>query len=346
MLFSARLPVSSLIELCRALRHNLSAGLTLRDVFRQQARQGTGPVRPLAERMRRVIERGEDLETALMQESKSFPPLFLALASVGERSGNLPEVFAALEKYYIMQQRMWRQFISLSIWPAFQLIAAIFVIAAMLLLIGILNPQAQGAFHFDPLGIGTGPKAALRFLLVCFGSIGLLIGGYFLATRSLRHRAAVDRVLLRIPVVGRCLEALALSRFTLSLQLTMDTSIPAWEALDRSLKATGNGAFMAVSDVVQQGVRGGDSVSEALKSAHLFPEEFIHILSTAEETGQIPEMMRHQAEYYEEEASRRLILLTRAAGFGIWFVVACLIVWVIFRMFLFYLGMLDPDRYR
>ena len=67
---------------------------------------------------------------------------------------------------------------------------------------------------------------------------------------------------------------------------------------------------------------------------------------TAWTAGQIPEMMRHQAEYYEEEASRWLVLLTRAAGFGIWFVVACLIVWVIFRMFLFYLGMLDPDRYR
>src|SRR5260370_24332367 len=98
MIFSARLPVSSLIELCRALRHNLSAGLTLRDVFRQQARQGTGPVRPLAERMRRVIERGEDLETALMKEGKAFPPLFLALASVGGRAGKFPESLAALGK--------------------------------------------------------------------------------------------------------------------------------------------------------------------------------------------------------------------------------------------------------
>src|SRR5207248_5336453 len=84
MIFSLRLPASSLIELCRALRHNLSAGLTLRDVFRQQARQGPLAVRPVAERMRQVIERGDDLETALNQESKSFPPLFLALASVGE----------------------------------------------------------------------------------------------------------------------------------------------------------------------------------------------------------------------------------------------------------------------
>jgi type IV pilus assembly protein PilC len=346
MIFSARLPVSSLIELCRALRHNLSAGLTLRDVFRQQARQGALAVRPVAGRIRQVIERGDDLETALNQEAKHFPPLFLALASVGERSGNLPEVFAALEKYYIMQQRMWRQFISLSIWPAFQFVAAIFTIAGMILIIGVLNPAQRGAFHFDPLGIGTGPVAALRFLLICFGSIALLIGAYFFVTRVLKHRAAVDRVFLRIPAVGRCLQALALSRFTLSLQLTMDTSIPAWEALDRSLRATGNGAFMAVSENVQEVVRRGESISDALASVHLFPEEFIHILATAEESGQIPEMMRHQAEYYEEEASRRLVILTRSAGFAIWVTVACLIIWVIFRMALSYIGLLDPDRYK
>ncbi len=183
----------------------------------------------------------------------------------------------------------------------------------------------------------------MRFLLVCFGSIALLIGGYFLATRSLRHHAAVDRILLRIPVVGPCLEALALSRFCLALRLTMDTSLPAWEALDRSLKATGNGAFMAVTEAVQAEVRGGENVSVALASARIFPSEFINILGNAEHTGQIPEMMRHQAEYYEEEASRRLVLLSRAAGIAIWLFVATLIVWVIIRFFLFYIGLIDPD---
>lgn len=341
MLFSARLPVSSLIELCRALRHNLAAGLSLRDVFRQQARQGPLAVRPVAERIRQVIERGDDLETALTRESKSFPPLFLALASVGERSGNLPEVFAALEKYYVMQQRMWRQFISLSIWPAFQFIAAIFTIAGMILIIGMIYRPGPRDIQWDPIGIGTGPKAALRFLIVCFGSIGLLIGAYFFVTRVLKHRAAVDRVFLRLWGVGRCLQALALSRFSLALQLTMDTSLTAWEALDRSLKATGNGAFIAASEGVQEVVRSGERVSEALRSARLFPEEFIHIVSTAEISGQIPEMMRHQAEYYEEEASRRLVLLTRGAGFAIWVGVACLIIWVIFRIVLSYIGMIE-----
>jgi type IV pilus assembly protein PilC len=341
MIFSARLPTSALIELCRALRHNLAAGLTLRDVFRQQARQGTLAVRPLAERIRQVIERGDDLETALMQERKAFPPLFLALASVGERSGNLPEVFAALEKYYVLQQRMWRQFISLSIWPAFQFFTAIFVIAGMILIIGMIyNPGARD-IQWDPIGIGTGPKAALRFLLVCFGSIALLIGAYFFVTRVLKHRAAVDRIFLRIPAVGKCLEAFALSRFCLALQLTGDTSLPAWEALDRSLMATGNGAYMAASEAVQAEVRAGENVSVALASVRLFPDEFVNIVATAEVSGQIPEMMRHQAEYYEEEASRRLVLLTRGAGFAIWVGVACLIIWVIFRIVLNYIGMID-----
>jgi type IV pilus assembly protein PilC len=341
MLFSAQLPTKSLIELSRAFRHNLAAGLTLRDVLRQQSRQGTLAVRPVAERMRHVIERGDDLETALMQESKSFPPLFLALTSVGERSGNLPEVFTALEKYYAMQQRMWRQFISMSIWPAFQFFAAIFVIAGMILIIGMIYSPGPRDIQWDPIGIGTGPKAALRFLIVCFGGIGLLIGAYFFVTRVLKHRAAVDRLFLRLWGVGRCLEAFALCRFSLSLQLTMDTSLPAWEALDRSLKATGNGAFIAASDTVQEVVRKGESVSEALASAHLFPEEFIHVVSTAEISGQIPEMMKHQTEYYEEEATRRLVLLTRGAGFAIWVGVACLIIWVIFRIVLNYIGMID-----
>jgi type IV pilus assembly protein PilC len=121
----------------------------------------------------------------------------------------------------------------------------------------------------------------------------------------------------------------------------MDTSLPAWEALDRSLKATGNGAFIAASDGVQEVVRKGETVSDALASARLFPEEFIHIVSNAEVSGQIPEMMRHQAEYYEEEASRRLVLLTRGASFAIWVGVACLIIWVIFRIVLSYIGMID-----
>jgi type II secretory pathway component PulF len=151
---------------------------------------------------------------------------------------------------------------------------------------------------------------------------------------------------LRIPVLGTCLEALALMRLSLALQLTMDTSLPVAEALDRSLKATGNAAYLACSEAAQYAVRHGHSLSDALAAGKILPTDFLNILGNAEETGQIPEVMRHQAEFYEEEAGRRLTLLTRAAGFAIWLSVACLIIWVIFRMALSYIGLLDPDKYR
>jgi type IV pilus assembly protein PilC len=338
MLFSQQLPLSSLIELCRALRHNLGAGLSLRDVFRQQARRGSRAIRPVAERISRVIEQGDDLETALKQESKAFPILFRALASVGERSGNLPEIFKELEKYFLTQQRLWRQFVALSIWPAFQFFAAIFVIAGLIWIIGILYSPGARDIQFDPTGFGTGPRAATRFLLIVFGFLAGLVAAYFIVTRTLKQKAAVDRILLRIPAVGPCLETLALMRLSLALQLTMDTSLPVTEALDWSLKATGNAAYTACSEAAQEGVRRGDSLSESLAVGGILPKHFLNILATAEVGGQIPEMMRHQAETYEEDAVRRLTLLTRAASLAVWLFVAILIVWMIFRIALNILG--------
>src|SRR5262249_56883873 len=93
MLFSAQLPPASLVEMCHILRHSLGAGLTLRDTFRQLATRAPGRVRDVSERIRQRLERGDSLEDALKDEEKVLPPLFRAMAQVGERTGHLPQVF-------------------------------------------------------------------------------------------------------------------------------------------------------------------------------------------------------------------------------------------------------------
>src|SRR5256885_5711599 len=90
---TSALPLSALIELSRSLRHYLAAGLSLVDVFRQQAKRGPAAVRPVAESIAKDLEQGHDLERALKKHKTAFPPLFLSLASVGEQSGNMPEIF-------------------------------------------------------------------------------------------------------------------------------------------------------------------------------------------------------------------------------------------------------------
>ena len=100
MLFSARLPLSSLIELCRVLRHYMGSGLSLVDVFRQQAERGSGAVRALARRVCTTLESGADLQEALKQERDAFPPLLL-----------FDEPFAALDP--ITRFDLQRQFLEL-----------------------------------------------------------------------------------------------------------------------------------------------------------------------------------------------------------------------------------------
>src|SRR5579864_4807391 len=108
-MFSQRLSPGDLAALCRALRHHLAAGLTLVRVLQQQMERGPRGVRPLAGRLLAAVEQGGSLSDALDREADMLPPLFLAMARLGEETGHLPEVLGELEQYYQMQLMLRRQ---------------------------------------------------------------------------------------------------------------------------------------------------------------------------------------------------------------------------------------------
>jgi type IV pilus assembly protein PilC len=340
MLLSKRLPLSSLIELCRVMRHNLSAGLTLRHVFKQQANRGPVGVRPIADRVSQQLQEGESLQDALEHEKQHFPPLFTQLVTVGEQSGSLPEIFEELENYFALQLRLKRQFMSQTAWPLIQFLMAPFIMAGMIFILGIFNSK------FDPLGFGlTGTTGAIKFLVGWFGTLGIIVAAYFIITRSLRQQVAADELMLRTPVFGACLRAMAMTRFCMALRLTMETGMPVARALKLSMRATANSAYDARVDQVSDAIRNGDDLTEALRITGLFSDDFLDIMATAEESGRVVEVMQRQAKHYEEETGRRLTILTHVASKGIWLMIAVIIVFLIFRIFSTYLGLIDPKAY-
>ena len=276
MFFSSRLPLSSVIELCRVMRHYLGAGLTLRNVFRNQATRGDMRLRPVAGRIAAELDEGSALEDAMKRQGDVFPPLMTALACVGEQTGMLPEVFTELEKYYVRQQQLRRRFIGQAAWPILQFFAAVFVLAGLICIMGLI-PQASGQFalHYDPIGLGlSGPEGALIFLASVFGVLLFFAALYLVGRRLLRGGAFVDGFLLRTPILGRCLRALALTRFCLALRLTLETGMPIAKALRLSFRATGNAAFVDRLDRAVAAVKEGDELTAALTATGLFPEEF------------------------------------------------------------------------
>ncbi len=343
MILSSRLSLGSLIELCRAMRHYLSAGLMLRDAFRQQSKLGDAAVRPVAQRIADELEQGHDLQHALEGEAGKFPPMMLALAGVGEKTGMLPEVFGELERYFVRQQALRRQFLASTAWPIFQFVIAVLVVAGFILVLGLL-PEAvmPNGKRYDPLGLGLfGTGGALIFLAGVATFFAGLCVFYLLVTRVLGRGATVATLLLKVPILGRCLRALALARFCLALRLTLETAMPTREAVALSLRATGNEAFVGQIKTVQQAVRRGDDLTLALAQANLFPSDFLNILTVGETSGRFDDVLQHQSDHYHDEAGRRLIALTFAASLLVWLFVGVLIVIGIFRIALTYLNIID-----
>lgn len=322
--------------LCHAFRVEHNAGMTLVEIFQQQARKGPISARPLIARVAERLKEGDSLEDALKAEGEAFPPLFVSMAAVGEQTGNLPEVFHELEKYYRAQLTLWREFIAHSVWPMIQLIAAIIVITLLILILGWLSDNPERAF--DPLGFGVGPAGALKFLATVFLFFGTLVLIYLVATRAMGQKAAVHRLLLKIPVIGPCLQAIALSRLARALKLTMDSTLAAHRAVQRSLLVSGNSAYEACADTAATQIKRGREIADVLRDCDVFPEEFLQAIHTGEQTGELPEVMARQAEYYQEEAGRRLRTLTIVASFLVWLFVAALIIWAIFRIALSIFG--------
>jgi type IV pilus assembly protein PilC len=338
-MFSRQLSLSSLIELCRSLRHYLAAGLTVRESFDHLAKKGDGKSRAVCARIHDRLKRGDDLEAAIKPESAVFPTIFHSLAGLGEQTGNLPEIFHELENYFRLQAKLRMQFLAQSIWPVLQFFAAIFVIAGMLLILGLIAPL--GSKPFDPIGLGlTGPVGAAIFLGVTLGTVALFVIGIVVGPR-LFLGGMIDGLLLRVPAVGGCLRALALSRYCLAQRLTLETAMPITTAVRLSLRATGNQAFAAAADTAVAGVRRGGELTQALTKTRLFPQEFLHVLAVGEESGRLTDVLQQQAEHYQEESSRRMTILTWVAGALVWLIVAVLIVIVVFRIFLSYLNLLD-----
>ena len=339
-MLSRRLSLADLIDLCRVLRHQLAAGLSIQRVFQQQSDRGRPALRGLAGRLSDSIRQGSSLSDALEREHGLFPPLFLAMVKVGETTGHIAEIFGELERYFQLELQLRRQFRSQTFLPIVQFVFAVAIIAGVIYVLGMIAGMNNARPLLTIFGL-SGAAGALAFLGVVFGTLFSLWSIYFLSTRVGQGSPLMDRLLLSLPALGPCLRALAMSRFTLALQLTLDSGLSITKALRLGLEATGNAHFTSRADAVVGSLKNGNTLHEALEASRLFDVEFMEMINSSEESGSVPEMMRHLSKQYQEETSRKMTMLTRVAGGAVWLCVAAFIIWAIFKLAFIYLGALE-----
>ena len=281
----------------------------LEEALRTASRQSEAPhVRRIVGTVHSGIVEGRRLAEAMNREPKSFPPLYRAMISAGESSGSLPTILERLSVLLERQAEVRGKLVATLAYPIVLAVVALCVVGA--LMIWVVPKVVE---QFDTVGqqlplltrIVIGISSALAnwwwaIVLV----LGLIGAGVFALLRQPGPRLAFDGWLLRLPLLGRLLRDLHAARFARTLGTMVSSRLPLVEGLRLTIPTIRNTVLRgATEDIVEQ-VRGGGSLSAAMRSAAVFPPLLVYLAASGETSGRLEVMLEKAADYLEKEFDR------------------------------------------
>lgn len=308
---------SETAQIVRELATMLSAGQDLDRAFRFL--QETAPnarFRATAAGLHDAIRDGGLLADAMARFPRAFGQLHVALVRAGEASGELAQALARLADLLERQQRLAASITSALIYPCLLIVAAITAIA--LLLTEVL-PQFVPLFEQSGATLPDSTQFLIRLgSFVSQYGIHMLLGVAILVLllravlRVSRFRLALDRLLLRLPIISGLLREMLAARFTRVLGTLLANGVPLIGALAIVRDAVGNRAAIAAVDQAAASARAGDGLALPLSRARVFPLRTIHLLRLGEENAELGPIALRAAEIHEERtriALERLVTL-------------------------------------
>ena len=146
----------------------------------------------------------------------------------------------------------------------------------------------------------------LGFLVI----VATFVGLGFLHRRSAAFRFTLDRLSLRIPIVGQILEKATIARWTRTLQTMFAAGVPLVESLDAVGGACGNAVYNSATKRIQTEVSTGTSLTNAMTNSKLFPNMVLQMTQIGEESGSLDNMLGKIADFYEREVDDAVAALS------------------------------------
>ncbi len=316
----------SLINLSHRVGTALRAGVDARRVWETETRHASGTLKNQLDAIRQRVADGDPVADAMRSANGYFPPMFVQMVEVGEATGKLDEVLLRLAEHYEHQQQMKRAFWFGIAWPLFELVFAVAIIGLLILILGLIGADA------NVFGIPVGPTGAILWFTGC----GLVAGTVFLTAHALTRGWFGPQpvlVAMKVPVLGKALESLALSRLTWSLAMSLDSGMDARRAVELSIRAAQNPYYASSLPRVTGGIRANKQFHESFRDAGLFPQDFVDQLEAAEMAGATTESLLRLAKEYEVRANTAMRVLTAIATVVVMLLVFGVIIFAIFWLF-------------
>lgn len=330
--------------LMRQLATLLKAGLTLEEVLSVLVEQSDASAqrRQLGAIRARVME-GQSLSAAMSEHPGLFPRLYTAAVAAGERAGRLESVLERLADHAEQREAMSRGVGLALIYPVLLALIALGVVWG---LIGFVVPRVAGVFDTagQELPWITRSLLAVSDLVARHGlwlMLGLVLLG-FLATLAWRQpatRESIDRMLLRLPLIGRLVRARQTAEFTRTLAILTSSAVPLVEALRVASGVVVNQIARQDIERAAAQVREGVSLTRALENSDWLPPMARRLIAGGERSGELAPMLEHAAAIQERELQSATTILLSVLQPLLILAVGLMVLYIVLAIMLPILGM-------
>ncbi len=293
----------------RQLANLFESGMPLTRAFSTLVEQTENPkmVR-IIEQLRDDIQKGSTFAEAMERHPEVFPPMLTSLIRAGESGGMLDEVIWRIVTFGEQEEELRGKAFSAMVYPAFLLVMGTI---AVFILVSFVFPRFITIFEdFDvPLPMPTRIVMGICDFMGLYWW-GVLLGvGVFAASvwsfwRSDQGRKQMDRLMLRVPLLGGVIQRYEMAKFARTLGTLLDNGVPVLTSLRITVETLSNTAVAKEVAHVQERVAEGDSISESLHQCAHFTPMVVSMFAVGEESGRLGAVTRRIADAYDVEVDR------------------------------------------
>ena len=300
----------------RQLSTMLKAGVPLLQCFEIVARGHRNPrFARLMMDIKSRIEAGSSLSQAFREHPGQFDALYCNLVNAGETSGMLDAILDRLATYKEKILAIKSKIKSALFYPIAVVTVAIAVVWVIMVWVVPAFKQVFANFGAN-LPAPTLMVIAISdfFVSYWFVMVGIIVAAvvtfFFLHRRSAAFRYMLDRLSLKIPVIGAVIEKATIARWTRTLSTMFAAGVPLVESLDAVAGAAGNAVFAAGTKRIQTEVSTGTSLTNAMHNTGLFPTMVLQMTQIGEESGALDNMLSRVADFFEREVDDAVAALS------------------------------------
>jgi len=262
----------------------------------------------LLNKIKTDIQSGLSLSESLGKHPVHFDELYCNLVAAGEKAGVLDELLDTIATYKERTEEIKGKIKKAMYYPAAVLVVA-FGVSALLLLKVV--PQFEDMFKdfgadlpgLTQMVVGASKSLQANFFKYAIGTALVITGFIMLKKRSLKFSHALQRISLKLPIVGNILHNAAIARFARTLSTTFAAGVPLVEGLDTVSGAVGNVVYADAVMKIKEDVSTGHQLQLAMQQTGVFPHMVVSMSSIGEESGNLDAMLGKVADYYEDEVA-------------------------------------------